>query len=347
MKDVDVIIIGAGPAGCAAAIRARQAGLSVTMIEASPFPKKSPGETLHPGIEPLFNQLGVAEEIRLANFPRHRGVWLQNGGSRQFIPYGKDINGSWLGYQVDRKKLQHILQQSAVKMHANLLVETRPEKVLWKKNKIVGILANGKVFRSKWTIDATGRQAWLAKKLGLNEELYSPPLIARFGWRNEVLPELENQPSFGFHEHGWSWKAPVGENLVAWSELKIGVPLVDDHLPKGINVTWGIRTESAGSGYFLLGDAAAMLDPSSSHGVLRAIMTGMMAGHLLAGHKLGSISENMAIEIYRTWLQSLFLHDVGELQQKYSESPARDEFNRIPIKNRDEMSQYFKFNGIQ
>jgi flavin-dependent dehydrogenase len=328
MENVDVIIIGAGPAGCSAAIRARQAGLSVTLIEANPSPKKAPGETLHPGIEALFAQLGIAEQIHLANFPRHRGVWFDNSGLRKFIPYGEDNNGSWFGYQADRKKLQHILQQGAIDNHANLIVHCCPDEVIWEENRVVGVLVNNKVFRSKWTIDATGRQAWLAKKLALSETLYSPPLSARFGWRNETHPELDNQPCFTFHENGWKWTAPVGDNQIAWSELSIGKPSVDNQQPKGLNVTWSIRPESAGLGYFLLGDAAAMLDPASSHGVLRAVMSGIMVGYLLAGYKSGTISEQQSIETYRTWLQELFAHDVEQLREQYANSPAKMAFNR-------------------
>ena len=53
----DLLIIGAGPAGCAAAISARRRGLTVMMLEASAQPRRVPGETLHPGIEPLFARL--------------------------------------------------------------------------------------------------------------------------------------------------------------------------------------------------------------------------------------------------------------------------------------------------
>ena len=38
----------------------------------------------------------------------------------------------------------------------------------------------------------------------------------------------------------------------------------------------------AGSGYFLCGDAAAVMDPAASHGVLNALMSGMLAGYLAA-----------------------------------------------------------------
>lgn len=40
----------------------------------------------------------------------------------------------------------------------------------------------------------------------------------------------------------------------------------------------------AGPGWFLAGDAAAVLDPASSHGVLRAVLTGFRAGQVAMDH---------------------------------------------------------------
>ena len=55
----DILILGSGPAGCAAAITARRAGLTVLVVEAAARRKSEPGETLHPGIEPIFERLGA------------------------------------------------------------------------------------------------------------------------------------------------------------------------------------------------------------------------------------------------------------------------------------------------
>jgi len=74
----DLIVVGGGPGGIAAAITVKQAdsGLQVLLIERSPFPRHRPGETLHPGIEPLLVQLGVWDQVLAANFLRHAGHWV-------------------------------------------------------------------------------------------------------------------------------------------------------------------------------------------------------------------------------------------------------------------------------
>ena len=62
-----VRIIGGGPAGCAAAIAARQEDCEVSLIEKSRFPRhKVCGEFLSPEIAPLLESLGVWESFQAA-----------------------------------------------------------------------------------------------------------------------------------------------------------------------------------------------------------------------------------------------------------------------------------------
>src|SRR5689334_18677080 len=104
MADYDVVIIGAGPAGSSAAIQCLKAGLSVLIIEHSGFPRDRPGETLHPGVESLLNQLGVHEAVHKAGFLRHEGHWVCWNSSLRYVPFGRDKSGSWLGYQAWRSE---------------------------------------------------------------------------------------------------------------------------------------------------------------------------------------------------------------------------------------------------
>ena len=324
VNEADIIVLGAGPAGCAASIRARQAGLRVVMFDANAQPKVSPGETLHPGLEPLLKQLGVLDQVLRAGFRRHRGVWLERGGPRHFLPYGEDTDGPWLGFQADRRTFHRILQQAAVDAQATLIRNTRPEAVLVEGKRVTGVVANGNLFRARWTVDATGRSAWLARKLELPVKVCSPPLGARFGWCNEEPADLEGQPSFAFRDDGWDWQAPLGDKRTAWVKLRIGES--GSRPPAGIDLTWQFRPKSAGPGFFLLGDAAATLDPSASHGVLRGLMSGILFGHLVAGCRCTGVAEAFVLEAYRAWLCAQFEHDERRLRQHYADSPAGRRF---------------------
>ena len=75
--DADVVVVGGGPAGSAAAIACATRGLSVVMCEREPPGRDRPGETLHPGIEPLLQQLGIADRLAYAVSARHPGAALR------------------------------------------------------------------------------------------------------------------------------------------------------------------------------------------------------------------------------------------------------------------------------
>ena len=85
---------------------------------------------------------------------------------------------------------------------------------------------------------------------------------------------------------------------------------------RGADVTWRIVERPAGSGYICVGDAA-VLDPASSHGVLKAIMSGMMAGHVIAENLTGSASPATATGAYTEWLTDHFRADVAALTEMY------------------------------
>ena len=67
-QSFDVLVIGGGPAGTSAAITCAQSGLDVCILEDKNFPRYHVGETVHPGIEGLLQQLDIREKILNANF---------------------------------------------------------------------------------------------------------------------------------------------------------------------------------------------------------------------------------------------------------------------------------------
>lgn len=310
----DVLVLGAGPAGCAAAIRARQGGLSVTMVERRVQPGLAPGETLHPGVEALFVQLGMGPALREAGFHRHRGIWVEGGGRRRFEAYGADLHGPWRGFQVDRAVLHGMLQSAARAAGAQLLSGRSACALLLEDGRVAGARLEDDAVRARWTVDGTGRHAWLAEQLGLPVETYSPPLRACFGWREAHAGCADGQPRIVFGTDGWDWEAPLGRERVAWLALRVQG---QGAAPQGMDMAWRLRPACAGPGYFLVGDAAAQIDPSSSHGVLRALMGGIYAGFLATAGGRGRGAESGLVAGYRAWVRGQFLQDVARLRDMH------------------------------
>jgi 2-polyprenyl-6-methoxyphenol hydroxylase-like FAD-dependent oxidoreductase len=72
--DADVAVVGGGPGGAATAIACATRGKRVVLIERDLFARERPGETLHPGVEPLLKQLGMADRLRSVVGARHDGI---------------------------------------------------------------------------------------------------------------------------------------------------------------------------------------------------------------------------------------------------------------------------------
>jgi flavin-dependent dehydrogenase len=87
---------------------------------------------------------------------------------------------------------------------------------------------------------------------------------------------------------------------------------------RAADVTWRIANPPAGSGYFLVGDAASVLDPASSRGILKAIMSGMMAAHLIIKMAEHQVEGAVAAQNYSNWVQSWFEHDTKRLREMYA-----------------------------
>lgn len=75
-----------------------------------------------------------------------------------------------------------------------------------------------------------------------------------------------------------------------------------------------------GGGYVAAGDAALVLDPASSHGVLRALLSGMHAARLV-GAVLAGGDEARLSHAYSAFVASWFAHDVAALQALYRRLP--------------------------
>ena len=122
---IDVLVVGAGPAGSAAAILLREQGHSVVIVDSVAFPRERPGETLHPGIESLFQRLGIAESIRHGDFLRHAAIQFAYGAGKVkevlYTPEKLASSECWLGYQIPRIELDTILLNRAQALGTRVL----------------------------------------------------------------------------------------------------------------------------------------------------------------------------------------------------------------------------------
>lgn len=273
----------------------------MTILETQKLPRPIPGETLHPGVEPIFRLLGIWDLLLDCGFHRHRGIWRENEeGRRDFELYGGNAAEPWMGFQVDRGRMEKIFRDRVVNLGGNIEIISRLDSLLCPNGAVIGVCADHHHFHASFVLDGTGRHAWLAGKLNLIAEKSDRPQRVRFGWNEEQMTELDGQPLFRQRSDGWDWRAPLGDGRCAWTELRYNSPA------GGIDYSWRIHRECAGPGYFLLGDAACLMDPSAANGVLRALLSGIYAVHLVAGIEKSSINRHDAALEYKRWMGEIF-----------------------------------------
>lgn len=299
--EVDVLIVGGGPGGTAAAIAAARHGLSVALVEALPFPRALPGETLHPGVEPLFSQLGVWDRIVEAGFHRHAGIEVVKDGVGVFSAYGVDDAGPWLGFQADRARLDGILLDHARALGVDVRQPERVRRLSGEGPFVIG-LGEGTV-RARWLIDAAGSSHWLTRRKTRPMRYLTEPLLCGWDWREET-GEVPDHPVLRLVERGWSWRAPLGDGRVAAASMTYGA--FDRSLKRQRDVTWRRPVDVCGAGWFAVGDAAGVLDPASGKGVLRAMMSGIMAAWLMARVRDGEATAAAAAARYQAWFTAAF-----------------------------------------
>ena len=346
-------MIGGGPAGTATAVTCAERGLSVILLESFCFPRERPGETLHPGVEPLLRQLGVWEEVAACQFLRHSGQWVTWGDRPHFASFGEDDNGPWLGFQAWRAEFDELLIKRAQSLGVEILQPCHATSLLVERGRVAGVVCSkAGSLRARFVIDAAGGRHWLGRRLALPIQTISPKLIAYYGYGEGECPERDEAPSLVADRLSWTWTARVRPGLYQWTRLVLEPPgnkrpepptefdgLKLRGMVRGHDVTWRFINESAGEGYFLVGDAAAVLDPSASHGVLRALMSGIMVGHSVCRILDDAAAERQIAQAYREWLTSWFNHDVHRLTSLYKKAfPQLLYFAANPPRNLDLVS---------
>jgi flavin-dependent dehydrogenase len=320
--DTDIIVVGAGPGGCATALWAARLGLSVCLLHRETADRYVPGETLHPAIEPLFNQLGAAEVLERATRRRTTGHTVHWRGAERRVEYGADHDGTWSGFEVDRAELHKGLRQAAAEAGVEVVASVSCRPLIDTCGRVGGVVDSGGRRTARMVIDAAGGTHWLARTLGLEVRRVSPRLVATYG---RVACPAGTHPEGGLQSHalGWEWIAAVDEaDTFAWVRLstyrdaRTAPPLALAHgravgRTSRADATWRHVTCCAGPGWALVGDAAFVVDPLASHGMLLAVMSGMMAAHVAAGRTTKAA--------YRQWSSERFAADVAALRDFYGD----------------------------
>jgi len=309
--DTDVLIVGAGPAGTAAARVLAAAGRSVTVIDRAVFPRdKCCGDGL--------TTLALRELETLDFDPRAVPSWTTVDAAWVRSPSGREVclpleGAGQFAAVTPRLELDNALLEHARAAGANVLdghgfVQVERQTDEWITFEADGI---GTV-RARYVIAADGMWSPVRKALGVGQPGYlgewhgfrqyatnvtgpakdrlyvwfEPDLLPGYAW-SFPLPDGRTNVGFGLLRSG---KRKVHDMKSIWPELlqrpHIRAALGPDAQMEGRHTAWPIpaRVDSAvlTSGRVLfVGDAATATDALTGEGIGQALLTGRLAAEAI------------------------------------------------------------------
>ena len=192
------MVLGAGPAGCTfAALRALR-GEAVIVFDDDKRPEMLVGESLVPGVVPIFRRLGIEAEVAAVSTYKP-GVTFQSAGEEvlhfSFKSVGKLLPN--YSYNVERPAFDIVLRRRAeelgvqfVSQRAVIEADGEDRVLLAKESRTAAGIAEGD---APFIFDATGRARVLARALEIPTER---------GERNDVayFAHYENFEDDGIEE---------------------------------------------------------------------------------------------------------------------------------------------------
>jgi flavin-dependent dehydrogenase len=327
-QDLPVVIIGAGPAGCAASLALGRNGIPCQVLErgsgSDTGTVDEPRESLQAGVELLLQQLDAEDAWSVAA----TGVFHEVRQLDAAAPVPLLRTNYLHGVHVRRSLFDHCLRMRVAACGTSIRYGTHVRDFLWQGDRVVGVrLVTGEECRARYVIDASGRAQLGARRIGAKRQFATEPLVARTG-RLACVKAPRNSASFSPEPDGWYWLAVDGDGSATWTRVTSHAreiltnesPLIgDDSTRCAFGVRWTLNRPLVRSGLLLAGDAASMLDPAAGQGVFKALNDGLAAAFTVLGIVQMGAEENLNLALYDQRLVATFEEQAAKLAAAYQE----------------------------
>ncbi|WP_030689672.1 geranylgeranyl reductase family protein [Streptomyces globisporus] len=223
----DVIVIGAGPAGCSVGYHLARAGHDVLLLEKAAFPRdKVCGDGLTP--RAVRELLGMGVDVAGDGWVRTRGLRVHGSGTTVEMPWPVVSSCPDYGLVRTRQDLDQLLARQAVAAGARLLEGTKVTAPVFDPatGRVRGVVADRdgvrRTFHAPVLVAADGASSRVAVALGIHQRTDRPMGVAVRRYytsphRNrdhlEAWIDLETRDSRGRASmpFGYGWIFPVGD----------------------------------------------------------------------------------------------------------------------------------------
>ncbi len=312
----DVLVVGAGPAGSAAAAWAARGGAEVVLADAAVFPRdKTCGDGLTPRAVGELQRLGLDDWLRAHAV--NQGLRAHGFGQTLLLPWPDGNLPSW-GSAVARTELDDHLRTTAIKAGATAIDGARAVDVRREGGRVTAVVFKtddgpreigcrhlvvadgvrsplGKVLGREWHRDTVygvaGRSyvasgmsddPWISSHLELRDE--AGKVLSGYGW---IFPLGTGEVNIGVGTLATS-KRPadlaVKPLMAQYAELRREEFQLSGQLrlpTSALLPMGGAVTNVAGHNWALIGDAAACVNPLNGEGIDYGLESGRLVADLI------------------------------------------------------------------
>lgn len=320
IEKTDVLVIGAGPAGCIAASIVHKNGLTVRVVEKVKFPRFVIGESLLPRVMDHLDEAGLLEDVKKVGFQEKFGAKFLLDDKVCDFNFSDQFSKGWTWtWQVQRAKFDKILAEGVAKKGISVEFEKGVTAIQFNEDEssvttVEDANGNKTQIEARYIIDCSGYGRVIPNLLGLNKQSSFDPRKTHFThFKDPKRPEGTegNRITVIVHQQEvWIWIIPFSSGITsvgfvgypdyfkdfpeeATERMKALVaesPVLSERF-KDQEMVLSARTIDGyaitstkfyGDGFITAGNATEFLDPVFSSGVTFAMESGSKAAKLVS-----------------------------------------------------------------
>jgi len=292
MNNYDVLIVGAGPAGVAAAKSSAIKGASVMLLEKQPtiMALKPCGEATS------------QNTLETAGVDPTSSIVMHKADAMVFSPNMKSVVINQIGFSINKTLLLQFMAAQAAEAGAHIRVREEVQSIKRTVDSSMLVKTSRDEYKANIVIGADGYDSTVARNMDIKEKSEAIPTVqytmvnCKLEYKNSVRFFLGNEIA----PKGYAWIFPKGEKLVEVGLGVRGVPAkkyldsfvrrFDKELGSGQVIDFrgapvpigGMIKQNIIDNTILVGDAAGTVIPLTGAGIHSSIVAGLIAGEVAA-----------------------------------------------------------------